>query len=100
MLAGLMFMLGTAWASGMAAAFFWRKNLSPEKEKRAALYSVLVAWAPTAIYVFGWCVLWIPILAYWYVYRASLKFGKEFWFSPRARQWIGDFSTRDDDETA
>lgn len=82
----------------MAAAFFWRSDLPKATEERAADNSVCLAWAPTFVFLPLWCVLWIFFWAYLWTFRAGLKHGKMFWFSPRARQWIGDFSTRDDHE--
>ncbi len=80
------------------SGFFWRTDLPEATEKRAVLNSVWLAWAPTIVLTCSWCVLWIFFLAYLWTFRAGLKFGKTFWFSPRARQWIGDFSNRDDHE--
>ena len=84
--------------SGFLAAFFWRPirwRSEQHAQINAVAGSALLAWLPVFALTVG-LVLPVMLLDIWFCGQGS-KRGLVFWNGCLGRQFLGDFSTRDDE---
>ena len=86
------------FVAGFLGAFFWRHITWNKKTKRktSAMWLNVGLGLPFHLLCLGGCLLATIPLDY-VCYSGGIECGTRFWNSRRSRQFLGDFSTRDDE---
>lgn len=96
---GLSSPLVIPFLAGFASAYFWRRVTwrDEHKDKSLAIWLSALLFLPFHLLLIGCCLL-LSLPIDYALCESGVQRGTQFWNGRSGRQFVGDFSTRDEDE--